>query len=246
MTEHPLGFQRLKSKADLFHRIILKRFPIERAPRGRGRYGKASYPELANQWYLIGISQKYGLDPREFLACFPNAWIHEKSSYEDLQVHCRQKTENSAFFLVTRGQKVIAQLSLTEPALKRLANIDLKSYPWNESTRDDRNVENVGPVNMQIKDVHVNTKRVNLEAEVVKKSATKRIYSRFSGTAHNLSTAMIRDKTGSIGLSLWNDQIDTVSLGDTVQIENGLVKVFRGQLGVSVGKKGKLNVRKLV
>jgi ssDNA-binding replication factor A large subunit len=161
-------------------------------------------------------------------------------------VQCRQKTENGAFFLVTRDRKVLAQLSLTEPALKRLENIDLKSYPWNESTRDNRNVENVGPVNMQIKDVDVNTKRVNLEAKVVEKSATKRVYSRFSGTAHNLSTAMIRDKTGSIGLSLWNDQIDTISVGDTVQIENGLVKVFRGQLGVSVGKKGKLNVRKLV
>jgi len=224
----------------------LKRFPIERSPRGRGRHGQASFPELANQWYLIGVSQKYGRDTGEFLACFPDAWIHEKSSCEDLLVQCRQKTENGAFFLVTRDRKVIAQLSLTEPALKRLANIDLKSYPWNESTGDNRNVENVGPVNMQIKDVDMNTRRVNLEGRVVEKSATRRVYSRFNGTAHNLSTAMISDKTGSIGLSLWNDQIDTVALGDTVQIENGLVKVFRGQLGVSVGKTGKLNVHKLV
>jgi glutathionylspermidine synthase len=198
---------------------------------------------LANQWYLIGISQKYGLDTHEFLACFSDAWIHEECLYGDFLVHCRQKMENSAFFLVTRHGKVIAQLSLTEPALKRLANIDFKSYPWNESTQDNRNTENL--VDMQIKDVDVNTKRANLEGMVVEKSATKRVYSRFSGTAHNLSTAMIRDKTGSIGLSLWNDQIDTVSLGDTVRIENGLVKVFRGQLGVSVGKKSKLNVRKL-
>jgi hypothetical protein len=221
----------------------LKRFPIEKAPRGRGRNGKASYPELANQWYLIGISQKYGLDAHEFLACFPDAWVHEKSSYGDFLVHCRQKMENSAFFLVTRDGKVIAQLSLTEPALKRLATIDFKSYPWNESTRDNRNMKDL--VDTQIKDVDVNTKRANLEGLVVEKSATRRVYSRFSGTAHNLSTAMIRDKTGSIGLSLWNDQIDTVSLGDTVRIENGLVKFFRGKLAVSVGKKSKLNVRKL-
>lgn len=151
--------------------------------------------------------------------------------------------ENSAFFLVTRDGKVIAQLSLTEPALKRLATIDFKSYPWNESTRDNRNMKNL--VDTQIKDVDVNTKRANLEGLVVEKSATRRVYSRFSGTAYNLSTAMIRDKTGSIGLSLWNDQIDTVSLGDTVRIENGLVKFFRGKLAVSVGKKSKLNVRKL-
>lgn len=221
----------------------MKRFPIEKAPRGRGRNGKASYPELANQWYLIGISQKYGLDTHEFLACFPDAWAHEKSSHGDFLVHCRQKMENSAFFLVTRDGKVIAQLSLTEPALKRLATIDFKSYPWNESTRDNRNMKNL--VDTQIKDVDVNTKRANLEGLVVEKSATRRVYSRFSGTAYNLSTAMIRDKTGSIGLSLWNDQIDTVSLGDTVRIENGLVKFFRGKLAVSVGKKSKLNVRKL-
>ena len=185
----------------------------------------------------MGISQKYGLDAHEFLACFPDAWMHEKSSYGEFLVHCRQKMENSAFFLVTQDGKVIAQLSLTEPALKRLANIDFKSYPWNESTRDNRNM-----IDTQIKDVDVNTKRANLEGLVVEKSATRRVYSRFNGSVHNVSTAMIRDKTGSIGLSLWNDQIDTVSLGDTVRIENGLVKFFRGQLAVSVGKKSKLNV----
>jgi ssDNA-binding replication factor A large subunit len=43
-------------------------------------------------------------------------------------------------------------------------------------------------------------------------------------------------------LPLWDAQIDSVSVGDMIRIENGRVKRFRGALQVSIGKKSKLNV----
>jgi hypothetical protein len=58
--------------------------------------------------------------------------MHEKSWYNSISVQCRQKTENNGVFLVTQDQKVIAQLSLSEMALKRLPDVDLASFPWNE------------------------------------------------------------------------------------------------------------------
>jgi hypothetical protein len=125
------------SKANLYDVLLLKQFPIERSPCGRGRHQRASFAELANRWYLMWISKKYGLDTREFLACFPDAWMHEESLCEDLLVQCRKKTENGAVFLVTRDQKVITQLSLSESALKRLPDVDFASFPWNESTSTD-------------------------------------------------------------------------------------------------------------
>jgi len=189
---------------------------------------------------LIWISEKYGLEPRKFLASFLDAWIDEKSSCNNVSIQCRQKTENGGAFLVTQDQKVIAQLRLSKVALKRLLDIDLTRFPWNESTLIER-IGNLEAVNTRIKDVNTRVKRINLKGRVVEKSLAKRVYSGF-GVPHSLSTATISDSTGSIKLPLWNAQIDMISVGDKVQIENGRVGMFRGELQVSIGKKSKLTV----
>ena len=222
--------------------VLLKRLPREMSHCGRGRpHGhRQSVAELSNRWYLIWISQKYGLEPRKFLACFLDAWMHDRSSCNGVSIHCRQKTEKSGVFLVTRDQEVIAQLSLSETALERLSEVDLGRFPWNESTLNGR-IDSLGPVDMKIEDVNASVKWVNLKARVVDKSVPRMIFSRF-GVSHSLSTATISDSTGSIKLPLWNAQIDMVSVGDMVQIDNGRVRAFRGELQVSVGKNGRLNV----
>ena len=123
--------QRLKGKATQYYTILLKRLPIKKLHCGRGRpHGqRQSIAELADCWYLIWISEKYGLETHEFLACFLDAWIHEKSSCKGISIQCRQKTENDGVFLITQDQKIIAQLSLSETALKRLPDVDLTSLP---------------------------------------------------------------------------------------------------------------------
>lgn len=98
---------------------------------------------------------------------------------------------------------------------------------------------------MQIKDLKTGIKQVNVTAKVTEKSATREVYSRYGYNVHRVANAMITDKTGTIKLVLWNEQIDAVSVGDTVKIENGYVTTFRGENQLSVGKKyGKLNVVK--
>jgi replication factor A1 len=94
---------------------------------------------------------------------------------------------------------------------------------------------------VQIKDIDARVKWVSLIAKVVGKSDARNVFSRF-GDALALSIATITDGTGSVKLPLWNAQIDRVSIGDTVQIENGRVRTFRGELQVSVGRNGRLQV----
>ena len=222
--------------------VVLKRLPTEMLHYGRGRPcgQQQSVAEMSNRWYLIWISQKYGLEAHKFLACFLDAWAHERSSCKSISIQCRQKTKNGGVFLVTQDQKVIAQLSLSEIALKRLPDVDLAGSPWNESALI-RKTEKLGPIDMQIKDVNAGVKWINLKAMVVEKSITRRVYSRL-GNPLDLSTATISDNTGFIKLPLWNAQVNMVSIGDTVQIENGRVARFRGELQVNVGKNGKLEV----
>jgi replication factor A1 len=98
---------------------------------------------------------------------------------------------------------------------------------------------------MQIKDLETGMKQVNVKAKVIEKSATREVYSRYGYNVHRVANAIIADETGTIKLVLWNEQIDAVSVGDTIKIENGYVTTFRGENQLSVGKKyGKLNVVK--
>jgi replication factor A1 len=96
-------------------------------------------------------------------------------------------------------------------------------------------------MDLQIKDIDARVRSVNLKAKVVGKSIPRYVFSRF-GDALTLSTATISDGTGSMRMSLWNGEIDRVSIGDTVQINDGRVRTFRGELQVSLGRKGRLQV----
>jgi len=189
---------------------------------------------------LVRISNKYGLDTQRFMSCFVEAWTQKKSSYKGISILCRQKTAEDGVFLLTRDQSVIAQIRLSETTLRYLPAIDFASLPSDKSP-SARRTEKREPVDMKIKDLSLGVKWVNLRAKVVEKSNTRTVFSRM-GNPLGVSTATISDNTGSVKLPLWNAQISTVSVGDTVQIENGRVKRFRGELQVSVGRKGRLVV----
>ena len=196
--------------------------------------------EITRLQYLVRISNKYGLDPQRFLSCFVEAWTQKKSLYKGISILCRQKTTEDGVFLLTRDQSVIAQIRLSETTLRYLPAIDVASLPSDKSP-SARRTEKRDPVDMKIKDLSLGVKWVNLRAKVVEKSNTRTVFSRM-GNPLGVSTATISDNTGSIKLPLWNAQISMVSVGDTVQIENGRLKRFRGELQVSVGRKGRLVV----
>ena len=135
---------------------------------------------------------------------------------------------------------MVAQLHLSQNLLRHLPEVDLASFPSIEFTRSS-GMEMLGTGDLRIKDIDAKVGRINLKARVVGKSIPRYVFSRF-GEALALSTATISDGTGSIRMSLWNAEIDRVSIGDTVQINDGLVRTFRGELQVSLGRKGRLQV----
>jgi replication factor A1 len=139
-----------------------------------------------------------------------------------------------------QDQRVIAQLHLSQKLLKYLPEVDLAAFPFIEFTRPNK-MRTLETTRVQIKDIDAGVKWVNLIARVVRKSDPRYVFSR-SGESLALSIATISDGTGSMRLPLWNAQIDRVSIGDTVQIENGRVRTFRGELQVSVGRNGRLQV----
>jgi len=95
---------------------------------------------------------------------------------------------------------------------------------------------------LKIKELRNGMKRVNVVAKVIEKSDPREVISRYKDEVYRVATAVISDGTGTVKLTLWNDQIDQVNINDTVKIENGYISTFRGEIQINVGRYGKLSV----
>jgi replication factor A1 len=95
---------------------------------------------------------------------------------------------------------------------------------------------------LKIKDLRNGMKRVDVEAKVLEKSATREVMSRYKDETYRVAEATVGDETGQIKLTLWNDQIEQVSVDNTVKVENGYVTSFKGEIQLNVGRYGKLTV----
>jgi replication factor A1 len=95
---------------------------------------------------------------------------------------------------------------------------------------------------LNIRDLRNGMKRVTVEAKVVEKGEPRQVRSRYKDETYTVADARIEDETGSIKLTLWNEQIDQVNVDNKVKIENGYVTSFRGEVQLNVGKFGTLTV----
>jgi replication factor A1 len=84
-------------------------------------------------------------------------------------------------------------------------------------------------------------RRVNIAATVKEVSEPRDVMTKF-GEASRVATATVFDDSGNIKLTLWNQDIEKVSPNSQVQIENGYVTDFRGEIQLNVGRYGKLTV----
>ncbi len=85
-------------------------------------------------------------------------------------------------------------------------------------------------------------KRVEVEGTIVDKGTTRQVQSRFKDETYNVADAVVQDDSGTIKLTLWNEQIDQVNVNDKIKIENGYVTSFKAEIQLNVGKYGKLTV----
>lgn len=93
---------------------------------------------------------------------------------------------------------------------------------------------------VQIKDLEVRQGEVDIVVEVVEKGEVRE-FQKFGKTGR-VGNAKVKDETGEMKLSLWNEQIDQVNVGDKVHITNGYVSEFQGEKQLTTGKFGKLEV----
>jgi len=99
-----------------------------------------------------------------------------------------------------------------------------------------------GGKSVKIAELRDGLRRVDVEGQVVETSEPREVRSKFTGETYRVAEATISDDSGTIKLVLWNEQIGQVKVNDTVKIENGYTKSFRGEVQLNVGKYGKLTI----
>jgi len=93
---------------------------------------------------------------------------------------------------------------------------------------------------MEIKELQAKQGKVDITVEIAEKEEPKE-FSKF-GMSGKLCNCKAKDDSGEIKLTLWNDQVELVNVGDKVQITNGYVSEYKGELQLSTGKYGKIEV----
>jgi len=204
--------------------------------RPRGKYRSSADSRLLE--YLVLISMKYGIDSEKFFDIFVEAWKRQKSTCESLLIECREKTRDNAVFLITNGLRVVAQFPIPKRILEETS--PLKELPSTRALRR-RIAKRIKVKHPRIGDLKSGMKRIDLRARILEIPRPRNVITRFGGFA-TVTNASIADETGIIQLPLWNKQIDAVSVGDTIRVENAHVVTFRGERQLRVGRGGQLSV----
>lgn len=101
-------------------------------------------------------------------------------------------------------------------------------------------MERAPAVSVKVKDLTPQSRRVNVVVKVMSIGEAKEIPNRFGGESKKVAEARVGDETGTILLSLWQEQIGSVSTDDVLSIENGYVSLVQGHMRLNIGKYGKM------
>lgn len=93
---------------------------------------------------------------------------------------------------------------------------------------------------MLITEIQSNKGGILLEGTVTEKGDV-RSFTKFGKTG-KVCTLIVTDSSGTIKMTLWNEDTDKVEKGDRIQLENGWCSEYQGEKQVSPGKFGTLTV----
>ena len=93
---------------------------------------------------------------------------------------------------------------------------------------------------MQVKDLKPKQGNVDIVIDVVDVGDTRE-FNKF-GKPGRVATAIAKDETGDVKFTLWNDDIDKVKAGDKIHLTNGYVNEWQGEMQLTTGRLGKLEV----
>ena len=95
---------------------------------------------------------------------------------------------------------------------------------------------------VMISDLKRGMSGISIEGRIVGISEPRSVNTRYG--PKSVADATLEDETGSIKLSLWEEKIDSVKIGDRIKIGEGYVTEFRNELQLNIPRSGKLEIIK--
>lgn len=93
---------------------------------------------------------------------------------------------------------------------------------------------------MQIIELQPRQGKIDIEVEVISIGDVKE-FDKF-GKKGRVASATVKDSSGEVILTLWNEEIDKVKEGCKIKITNGYCSEFQGKKQLTAGRFGKLEV----
>jgi replication factor A1 len=178
------------------------------------------------------------LDPKQLIEAFIEAWRNETSHLGNLKITCREVNQDFVSFLITKGGKVVSQFPITTEILKNPEYVKNQIQYFPPPYRAQRKRDGK---QRKISELYYRMRGINVKAKIIEIPPAQQVQTRF-GTKVYVSNVKIADETGSIRLSLWNDQIDNFHVGDEIELKNCYIFRYRGELQLRLGRKGTLSI----
>ena len=93
---------------------------------------------------------------------------------------------------------------------------------------------------MKISELKPKMPGVSLEFDVIEKGEARE-FNKF-GRSGRVCTAVAKDSSGQIKFTLWNDDVDKITVGDKVKLTEGYVNEYQGEMQLTTGRSGKLEI----
>ncbi|MCW3994581.1 MAG: hypothetical protein NWE98_00320 [Candidatus Bathyarchaeota archaeon] len=192
--------------------------------------------------HLALLSVKHNIYPHEVFQALLRAEKNEKASCGNLSVEYRGKIKSEFVFLITKEENVVAQFRVDQQFLLRKDN-SFEGWMNTDKIRKKIAKQNTQSLYIQINNLRAGMKHINIKATIIELPKPTQVHTQF-GNNVMVVNAIIADESGKIKLCLWEGQIDAISIGDSIELKNGQVCVFRGEKQLRIGKNGSLSVLK--
>lgn len=190
--------------------------------------------------HLAFLSVKHNIYLAELFQAIVAAREHGQTTCQGLTINYRGSVKNEAILLITKETQVIGQFRVDEEFLLR-KNICFENWMNTDKIRRQIDRQDMSRLTTQVQDLRHGMKKVNLEAEVVETTKPALVHTQWGNSAM-VTNALIADSTGKIKLCLWNEQVNSVNIGDTIQIKNATVFTYKGERQLRLAKNGTITL----
>jgi replication factor A1 len=94
---------------------------------------------------------------------------------------------------------------------------------------------------MKISEIQPGMSKVDVTGEIIEIGKIRDVRTKY-GKQTTVANAVLKDESGTIKLTLWGEQIEKISVGNTVEIKNGYASEWQGEKQLSLGKYGEMKI----